>query len=523
MPEYGAGLSRRTFFAAAAAAAGLGGLAVSACTRGSPFSGPHPVDANAVSAAEAARPHTGRTVDAALAPQTTDIDLGGIQVRTLAYGNTVPGKTIRANVGDEVAVALTNGLDHETSVHWHGIALRNDMDGASPASPDIGPGQRFTYRFSVPHAGTYWAHPHVGLDTDYGLYLPVILDDPGGPGDYDAEWIVVLDDWTDGIGPGPRQILSNLQSGGMGSMGGPGGMGNMPGMGGMGGGSDRSGAPTSSATSNGVGTSSLLGGDAGDIVYPHLINGRLPTAPTTFTATPGQRLRVRIINAGADTAFRIALAGHTMTVTHTDGYPITPVDVDALLLGMGERYDVIVTAGDGIFPLVAAAEGKNAHALALLCTGAGAAPDPAFQPRELDGRVGTVDTFVAADTVLLPPGRPEVNLAADLGGNMMGYDWTINGRPYDQTEPLTIRQGQYARLTFTNMTMMWHPMHLHGHTFRVVKPDGTPGPRKDTVIVPPMRSVAVELVADNPGDWMLHCHNAYHQESGMMTRLDYDS
>jgi hypothetical protein len=112
---------------------------------------------------------------------TTDIDLGGIQVRTLAYGNTVPGKTIRANVGDEIALALTNGLDHDTSVHWHGIALCNDMDGASPAGPDIGPGQRFTYRFSVPHAGTYWAHPHVGLDTDYGLYLPVIVDGPNEP------------------------------------------------------------------------------------------------------------------------------------------------------------------------------------------------------------------------------------------------------------------------------------------------------------------------------------------------------
>ncbi|MFD6062179.1 multicopper oxidase family protein [Rhodococcus wratislaviensis] len=521
-PDNGFGLNRRAFLTAAAA--GLGGLALTACTRDSSSPGPHPVDENAVSAAEAARSHTGRTVDAALTPQTTDIDLGGIHVRTLAYGNTVPGKTIRANVGDEIVAALTNDLDHETSVHWHGIALRNDMDGASPASPDIGPGQRFTYRFSVPHAGTYWAHPHVGLDTDYGLYLPVIVDDPNEPGNYDAEWIVVLDDWTDGIGPCPRQIFSNLQSGGMGSMGGPGGMGNMPGMGGMGGGTDQSGAPTSTATPTGVGTSSLLGGDAGDITYPYyLINGRLPTAPTTFTATPGQRVRIRIINAGADTAFRIALTEHTMTVTHTDGYPITPVDVDALLLGMGERYDVIVTAGDGAFPLVAAAEGKNAYARAVLRTGAGSAPGPGFAPRELDGRVGTVDTFVAADTVQLPGGRPEVNLSADLGGNMMGYHWTINGRPYDQTEPLTIRQGQRARLTFTNMTMMWHPMHLHGHTFQIVTPDGTPGPRKDTVIVPPMRSVPVDVVADNPGDWMLHCHNAYHQESGMMTRLDYDS
>ncbi|MCX5044062.1 multicopper oxidase family protein [Aldersonia sp. NBC_00410] len=505
-PDTGFTLDRRAFLTAAAA--GLGGVALAACTRSPSPRAPTPVNGNAVSVAEAARPHTGRTVDVAVSPQATDVDLGGVQVRTLAYGNTIPGPVIRANVGDDVVVTLTNGLDHDTSVHWHGIALRNDMDGVEPASPNIGPGQQFTYRFSVPHSGTYWAHPHVGLDTDYGLYLPVIVDDPNEPGDYDAEWIVVLDDWTDGIGPGPEQIFAKLQSDGMGSMGGSGGMGNMPGMGAMGHGSARS--------------SALLGADGGDVEYPYyLINGRIPSAATTFTAIPGQRVRIRIINAGADTAFRIALAEHTMTVTHADGYPVAPVDVDALLLGMGERYDVIVTVKDGLFPLVAAAEGKNAQARALLRTGAGAVPDSAFVPREFSGRVGTVDTFVVADSVLLPPGRPQVNLAANLGASMMDYNWTINGRPYDQAEPLTVRQGQRARLTFTNMTMMWHPMHLHGHTFQVVKPDGAAGPRKDTVMVLPMRSLAVDLIADNPGDWMLHCHNGYHQESGMMTRLEY--
>src|SRR5262249_3434992 len=156
-----------------------------------------------------------------------------------------------ANVGDDVAVTVNNRLDHPTSVHWHGVALRNDMDGAEPATPDINAGQSFTYRFSVPHPGTYWAHPHTGLDADYGLYLPVIIDDPRERGAYDAEWIVVLDDWTDGIGQSPQQIFDRLRSRHMGQM--P-GMGNMPMM-------------------SGVGSSSLLGGDAGDVRYPfYLIN-----------------------------------------------------------------------------------------------------------------------------------------------------------------------------------------------------------------------------------------------------------
>jgi FtsP/CotA-like multicopper oxidase with cupredoxin domain len=288
----------------------------------------------------------------------------------------------------------------------------------------------------------------------------------------------------------------------------------MPGMGGMG---SMSGTPGVGV----AGTSDLLGGDGGDVNYPYyLINGRIPAAASTFTAKPGQRIRIRIINAGADTAFRVALAGHRMTVTHTDGFPVVPTDVDAVLLGMGERYDVIVTAGDGVFPLVASAEGKNAVARAMLSTATGSAPDAAFRPPELTQLVGTVDTFTASPQVQLPT-NADLALQARLSGTMMHYDWAINGRPYDQTVPLTIQQGQHATLTFANATMMWHPMHLHGHTFQVIKPDGSPGPRKDTVIVKPMQTLTVRLVADNPGIWMLHCHNAYHMGAGMMTTLNY--
>jgi FtsP/CotA-like multicopper oxidase with cupredoxin domain len=495
-------LTRRRFIAATIA----GSAAVAACGR--PTSAT--MASNPIAAAEAARPHTGRTVTAALTTGPADIDLGGTMARTLAYNDSVPGPLIRANVGDELAITLTNGLDHPSSVHWHGLALRNDMDGAAPATPNVDPASSFTYRFSSPHPGTYWAHPHTGLDADYGLYLPVIIDDPTEPGDYDAEWIVVLDDWTDGIGSSPAQLYDGLRpasgpatDSGMDGMPGMAGMGSVPGIG-------------------GVGTSDLLGGDAGDISYPYyLANGRIPAAPTTFTARPGQRIRVRMINAGADTAFRVALAGHRMTVTHTDGFPVVPTDVDAVLIGMGERYDVLVTAGDGVFPLVASAEGKNAVARALLSTGAGTASDPGFRPPELQRRVGTVDVFTAAPQVVLESTRTDVALAAELSGSMATYDWMINGRPFDDTVPLSIRQGQHATLTFTNTTMMWHPMHLHGHTFQVIKPDGTPGPRKDTVVVLPKRRLTVALVADNPGVWMLHCHNTYHQEVGMMTSLNY--
>ncbi|MHA3021616.1 multicopper oxidase family protein [Mycobacterium sp. BMJ-28] len=519
-PPVATPLTRRAFLSAVAVA----GAATAACSRSTPAASTTAptADRTAIAAAEAARTHSGRTVTATLTPQPATLDLGGITARTFAYGDQLPGPVIRASVGDELAVTLSNRLDHDTSLHWHGIALRNDMDGAAPATPNITPGTDFTYRFTASHPGTYWAHPHTGLDADYGLYLPVIIDDPADRGAYDAEWIVVLDDWTDGVSKSPQQIYDKLRamsgSGGhdMPGMPGTGGhdQGNMGDMPGMGGGA----TPDMPMT-----TSALLGGDAGDVTYPYyLINGRIPAAPTVFNAKPGQRIRLRIINAGADTAFRFALAGHRMTVTHTDGFAVDPMDVDALLLGMGERYDVLVKAGDGVFPLVAIPEGKNGLARALLSTGAGTAPDPAFRPAEMNHHVGTVADFTAAAAVGLDTAsKPDVALTAELTGSMMKYDWGINGRSFTDREALTVHQGQRATLTFTNSTTMWHPMHLHGHTFQVGPADGSRGPRKDTVIVLPKQRLTVALVADNPGEWMLHCHNAYHQEAGMMTTLNY--
>lgn len=503
-------LSRRTFLAGSLAVGA--GAAIAACSSGAgPGSilkaQPTVVSPNlfdAIRAAEAKRPHTGRTVTATLNPRPVTVDLGGRVVKTLGYADTVPGPLIRANVGDELQVTLNNGLQKPTSMHWHGIALQNDMDGAEPATPNVAAGQSFTYKFSVPDAGTYWAHPHVGVELDTGLYLPLIVDDPKAKADYDAEWIVMLDDWTDGVGKSPQQILEDLEKGGMGAMGtGGGGMGGMDGGMGSGGGS------------------ALLGGDPGDVIYPYyVINGRIPEAPTTFRAKPGQRIRIRFINAGSDTAFRVALAGHRMKVTHTDGFPIVPTDVDALLIGMGERYDVIVTAGDGVFPLVASAEGKNAVARALLSTGVGTAPPAGFQPPELNGKVGTVELFAAPEEAQLKWTKADNEMVANLTSSDTAYQWGING-PYPDNRPFTVWQGQEAAMTFVNKTRMWHPMHLHGHTFAMVNPDGTLGARKDTVIVIPNQSVKIAILADNPGYWPLHCHNTYHAEAGMLTTFDY--
>jgi len=296
-------------------------------------------------------------VTARLTAQPVTLDLGGQTVSTWAYGDTAPGPLLRVEAGDVLRVDVANQLPDATSVHWHGLALRNDMDGVPGLTQDpIAAGETFRYEFTAPHPGTYFYHPHSGVQMDRGLYGVLVVDDPQEPGEYDAEWIVVLDDWVDGTGRTPDQVLSDLQQAG-----GDDSMGGMHDMGGTG----MEGMDHGSMGSMGgmeVMRSPLLGG-AGDITYPYyLLNGRTAADPATLSAKPGQRVRIRFVNAGSDTAFRVAVGGHRMTVTHSDGFPVVPVPTDALLIGMGERFDATVTFGDGVFELVASAEGKQGQA-----------------------------------------------------------------------------------------------------------------------------------------------------------------
>ncbi|MFE2758354.1 multicopper oxidase family protein [Streptomyces halstedii] len=439
----------------------------------------------------------------------------GVTVPTWAYGDRLPGETVRVTAGDTLELTLANHLAQSTSLHWHGLSLRNDMDGVPGLTQrPIEPGAEFTYRFAVTQPGTYWFHPHSGVQLDRGLYAPLIVDDPREPLAYDKEWVVVLDDWLDGVdGSTPDAVLDELTHG-AGSSHDPAGHGAPAPA------KDTGEAPSRLLTGA---ESDLLGGHAGDVDYPHyLVNGRTAGAPSVFEARPGDRVRLRVINAGGDTAFRLALGGHRMTVTHSDGFPVTHTETDALLLGMGERYDVLVTAGDGVFPLTALAEGKGASALAVLRTGTGALPPATVRPKELDGPVLTADRLTADASVALTAREPDRTVPVTLTGSMAAYDWAFDRKPYDPAVRMPVRTGERVRLTFANRTAMWHPLHLHGHTFALAGPGGgVPGARKDTAVILPGRSLTVDLDADNPGLWMLHCHNLYHAEAGMMTVLGY--
>lgn len=491
-------LSRRTLLAGGL---GLGAVALTACSTkgtgpGSALLGP----------GGPATPSPGQNVvEKSLVAKPATIDLGGPKVATWAYGDTVPGPLIRAKAGDFLRLTLDNQLPADTSIHWHGIRLRNAADGVPGMTQDpVKPGTKFVYEFTAPDPGTYFFHPHVGVQLDRGLYAPMIIDDPREPGGYDAEWVVVLDDWVDGTGRTPDDVLKQLTAaGGSASPSSTGGMGGMD-----------HGAMGSS-------TGPRPWGDAGDVTYPYfLLNGKVPAAPETFVAKPGQKVRLRIINAASDTIFTVALGGHKMTITQTDGHPVIPQEVSALYMGMGERYDAIVTLGEGVFPLVARPFGKTSggQALGLIRTGTGTAPGPDVTPAELGGQVLIGSQLQPAESATLPAKSPDATVQLNLEGSMQPYQWAINGAPFGRNTPLTVKAGQRLRINVMNTTMMTHPLHLHGHTFAL--PSGL---RKDTVLLGPMEQLPIDLDADNPGKWAVHCHNIYHAEAGMMIGLTYVS
>lgn len=428
-----------------------------------------------------------------------DIEVAAGQVwRTWAYNGQVPGPTIRATQGERIRVVLENQLVEPTTIHWHGVPLPNAMDGLPGLTQEpVAPGETFVYEFDANVPGTYFYHSHVGLQLDRGLLGALVIDPATPEGLADREVLVFLDDWSSGS-PDDAMAAMVTPTPGMG--------GGMMGGGMMGGGM--------------AGVPSLT-----DPPYAgFLANGRLGTSAEPFAVTRGERVRFRIINGSAATTHRVGLVGHKLTVTHCDGQAVVPVDVDSLAIGMGERYDVVVRMDNGgTWPLLAGPIDSAVPGIVLPLVYAGERPALApvlVWPSSLtSGR-----RLVYSDLRPVGQSLPQASARAVplvLSAGAAGA-WTINGQAYPNADPLTYRLGERIRFQFRNMSMVRHPMHLHGHFFQLVdRATGrVSGPIKDTVVVDPMMgAVDVEWVADNPGRWLLHCHHAYHMEMGMVREV----
>lgn len=461
------------------------------------------------------------------APAEVEI-ASGRRVAGWMYDGKLPGTEIRVREGERVRVTLRNSLSQATSIHWHGLPMRgtNSMDGVPfLTQPPIQTDATFVYDFRAEPAGTFIFHPHSGLQIERGLYGAFVIEPNRETLQYDREYVLVFDDWLDGSPEDAFEKLrrGEVQHGAMSGMG-SGDMGEMPGM-------NTEGA--SGGGKQGAGSTAVQMEEGADVAHStFLINGRSPEAPPEFEIKRGERARLRLANPSGSTIFRVAIGGHRMTVTHADALAVRPVEVDALEIAPGERYDVVLTANNpGVWAIAAMStdEPQRGARAILRYTDARAssAPNAGDLPQELRGRVLSYDQLVALDEANIAA-QPERRLDLTLGGQMMPYDWTINGKLMDENKPLEIepfeiRAGERVRVTMANESLMRHPMHLHGHSFRVLAENGqgNAAPLKDTVIVEPRRTLAFEFLADNPGDWLFHCHHAYHLAAGMARVFKY--
>ena len=288
-------------------------------------------------------------------------------------------------------------------------------------------------------------------------------------------------------------------------------MGNMPGMGGM------------------MGMGGQMGGMAMDLNDydwdAYLANDRTLSDPEVVQVERGGRIRLRVINAAAATVFWIDTGGAEARLVAVDGHAVQPIAGNRFGLAMGQRLDIEIDLPNegGAWPILAMREGARERTGLILAT-------QGAEVRRLDAMAETAepafDTDLAQEARLLardplPDRQVDRSQMLMLGGSMQPYVWTINGAVWGQHQPITARSGERVVLSFHNMSMMGHPMHLHGHVFQVVGLNGrrVAGALRDTVHVPPMSMVDVALDAGEAARWMLHCHHMPHLSTGMMTEF----
>ncbi|GLS36222.1 multicopper oxidase [Mesorhizobium tianshanense] len=433
--------------------------------------------------------------------RTLEVNGKAASVFGLRGADGAPGLRLRA--GDAFNVLLQNETAEPTIIHWHGLTPPWSSDGVPDAPlPLIGARADRSFNFPVGEPGTHWMHAHT-LQEQLLLAAPLIVADPTDDAEDEQEVVILLHDFSFSS---PEELLAGL-TGGAAPM--------------QHGGMDMSGDAGNAMAGMSHGGMPM---DINDIEYDaYLANDRSLDDPEVVPVERGGRVRVRIINGATGTAFTIdfgALEGELIAV---DGQPVEPVSGRRFPMTMGQRIDVRVQLPRDLasaFPILALREGSKERT-GIILRSAGAAVTRL-------GTAGDVDAPVL-DLTLEAQLRARVPFASRLAdktfdmaltGDMAAYRWGL-----ETSAPLLVDKGDRVEVTLRNDTMMAHPMHLHGHRFQVVAIDGQrfQGAVRDTVLVPPMRSITIAVDAGNPGKWVFHCHHLYHMASGMMSTFAYRS
>ena len=363
--------------------------------------------------------------DIALSIGHAPFSVGGKMGHACTVNGTVPGPIIRLKEGQMVRLAVTNTLKEDSSIHWHGILLPFQMDGVPGVSfPGIKPGQTFDYEFEVKQSGTYWYHSHSGMQEAMGQYGAIVID-PAGPDPvaYDREHIVVLSDWSF---MDPMEQLRKLKA-----MGGYFNH-NRQTLAGLLKGKDQSQADRAMWGKMRMDPTDIS--DVNGSTYSYLINGHGPQENWTGLFSPGERVRLRIINASAMTNFNVRLPGLPMTVVAADGQHVQPVETDEFQIAIAETYDVIIHPKDDMaYGLIAESIDRSGQCRATLAPRMGmVAAIPAIRERPLltmkDMGMGDMDMSGGGDHSAHGPAAPATDSMAGMdmsGGSMKMRDPSV--------------------------------------------------------------------------------------------------
>ena len=528
-----------------------------------------------------------RTVRYDLYIADTMVNFTGRSKRAIAVNGQIPMPTLTFTEGDTAEIYVHNNLNEETSLHWHGLFLPNKMDGVPFLTQmPIKPGTTYLYKFPIIQHGTHWYHSHTGLQEQIGMYGAFIMNKRK---EWDIPTIpVVLSEWTD---MKPEEVHRSLRYA-----------------------TDWFAIKKGSTQSY---AEAIKGGhlktkltnewkrmnamDVSDIYYDRfLINGKNQIeypSPFSFgeglgvrSFKAGDKVRLRIANAGASSYFWLTYAGGKIIVVATDGNDVEPVEVDRLIIAVSETYDVVVTIPDNMsYEFLITPEDRTKSA--SLWLGSGMKMPAKKLPKlkyfagmkmmndmmDMNGNMKEMEGMkmqnqeMDMNTVMYPeitgeekpndekkkdsmqghnmqmhmesesadivtlnygmlrspeittlPAGPLKELKFDLTGNMNRYVWTLDNKTVSESDKILIKKGENLRIILFNNSMMRHPMHLHGHDFRVLNGQGEYAPMKNIIDIMPMERDTIEFAASEPGgDWFFHCHILYHMMSGMGRVFSY--
>lgn len=496
----------------------------------------------------------------------TVVNYTGKSKKAIAINGKIPGPTLEFTEGDTALIYVHNHMHHETSIHWHGLILPNEQDGVpylttAPTKPH----STHLYKFPIKQNGTYWYHSHTMLQEQVGMYGAFIIHKKE-PKQF-PEHTVLLSDWSD---ENPNQIERSLHNA-----------------------TDWYGIKKKATQNYGAAIKEgylktklenewkrMHAMDVSDVYYERFfVNGL--TNEELKTEKPGDKIRLRVINGSSSTYFWLTYGGGKITVIASDGEDVVHVEVDRLIVGVSETYDVLVDVPkDSIsHEFLATSEDRIGHASVWIGNGMKQLASPlktlkyfegmkmmndmmrvngdmrdmgmnmslqqmdmnaVMYPEIVDqnkntehsehGHDSTYSNLVTLNYAMLKapkkttlPDVPVNNYHFTLTGNMNRYVWTMDDKTISETDKIIIKQGEITRIVLTNNSMMRHPMHLHGHYFRVLNGQGEYSPLKNVLDIMPMETDTIEFFNSAYGDWYFHCHILYHMMSGMGKIFTYQN